>query len=253
MTTSAAMRARLSRMTAMTHPMMRLRFRGRGASGAGRADPGASQPRRSAGPQPPLAEPWAVLGSVPKSRCRLPWQLLATASEQGSDRMRNQSVVVDQPLAQAHDIVDRVADALVEVGCLAVVTAHLEVELRTSQLGQSELDLGHHRAPESVVAVLRIGRKVVHPAAVAVVAGHRCRHDTTDVAYQEQLGLGGQLSCDMSRRGIVPGRTSPQRSHSATTCSASPASNDRMSTSPSYGRADAGGYNHAVSAKLARR
>ena len=82
--------------------------------------------------------------------------------------------------------------------------ANLEVELWAAALFQRCLDSLHEHTTEPSLSMLGQDRQVVDPASVSVVTRHHRADDlSADLAYQEQLGLGGELALYVFA-GIIP-------------------------------------------------
>src|SRR6185503_1584108 len=81
------------------------------------------------------------------------------------------------------DHTDSVGDqALAEADRLLIGITHQQPHLRAAALAEQLLYVLDQRAPEAAAAMARRHREVVHPAAVASVAGHHRAHRAVDYA-----------------------------------------------------------------------
>lgn len=109
-----------------------------------------------------------------------------------------------EAFAEAHSLVEGVADLSVELSCGLVRVPDLEVDFRAPETAESCLCLVHEQTTESLTPMSRVDREVIDPAPVAFVADHH-RPDQLAVLleYEEVLGVPGQLTVDVAVR-IVP-------------------------------------------------
>ena len=112
--------------------------------------------------------------------------------------------VVLETLAQAHHVVNGVADLSIELSRPLVRGPNLQVHLRAAEIAQSPLGHVHEQAPKSLTPMIRVDREVVDPASVAFVTNHD-RSDQLAALFEHEkvVPVSGQLAVNIPV-GVVP-------------------------------------------------
>ena len=120
------------------------------------------------------------------------------------DKSAGPCEVVIETLAQAHHVVNGVADLSIELGRSLIRGPNLQVYFRAAEIAQSPLGHVHEQAPKSLTPVIRVDREVVDPASVAFVANHD-RSDQLAALFEQEkvVPVSGQLAGNIPV-GVVP-------------------------------------------------
>src|SRR5690606_17580727 len=101
------------------------------------------------------------------------------------------SIIVDEALAEAHHLIDLVAQLSIKLDNPFVANADLEVDLRAAEFEQERFRPVHHHAPVSSPLAVRVHGEVVDPTPVAFVTSHDRGNDSSIV--QGIVGVRGTV------------------------------------------------------------